>query len=533
MKRDDARRYDSSTPRALPRRAHAVVVGSGFAGLCAAIRLLGNGVQDLVVIERGDDVGGTWRDNRYPGCACDVPSVLYSFSFAPNPDWTRRFAPQSEIQAYLRACAERFGLLPRIVFRTAFTSARWEPEAQAWRVSTSRGEILASVLVMAAGPLSEPAVPEIPGLHSFPGPVMHTARWDSQVDLTDKRVGVVGTGASAIQVVPAIAERTRSVVLFQRTPAWVAPRRDRARWALERRAYARFPATQRWARAFVYWSREATLGLFLGNTRLRRFAERQSMTHLHTQVADPRLRAALTPAYELGCKRVLLSDDFYPALTRADVRLQPTGVARVEGNRVVGTDGTAHEVDVLVLATGFHVTDNPLWRHVADRDGRTLEEAWRGHPQAYLGTTVPGFPNLFVLAGPGTGIAHTSLVYMIEAQIDYVVGCVRALRERGAAAIEPTSAAYGRWGADVDTRIRRSVWAKGGCSSWYQDGTGAVSALWPTYTWRFRRAALALRLADHHLTPAKASVPMQADAAGDAPRAVASTVPGPSLGAQR
>jgi cation diffusion facilitator CzcD-associated flavoprotein CzcO len=487
-----------------PRHVRVVIAGAGFGGLGAAIRLLQSGERDLVVLERASEIGGTWRDNSYPGCACDVPSVLYSFSFAPNPDWSRSFSRQPEIWDYLRSCVDRFGLRPYLRLGVELLHATWDEAAQHWRIHTSDGDLTADVLVAATGPLCEPRIPDLPGLDTFEGPVFHSARWRHDVDLTGLDVAVVGTGASAIQFIPEIAPKVKRLTVFQRTAPWVVPRSDRALSRLEHAAYRRLPVLQRIARTAVYAAREL-LVLGMLHPRVARLQQRIAERQLAHQVPDPALRASLTPDYAMGCKRILISSDYLPTLARDNVRLETTAVAGVRPRSVVGADGTEHLVDVIVLATGFHVTDQPIADRVVGRDGRTLAEHWRGSPQAYDTVTVAGFPNLFLLLGPNSGLGHTSVVVMAEAGIDHLLAAMGHLRSSGAAAMEPTAAAQARFVAEVDRRMRGSVWTAGGCRSWYLDETGRNSTLWPGFTIPFRRRLRTLRAEDYLLTPRKAT----------------------------
>jgi cation diffusion facilitator CzcD-associated flavoprotein CzcO len=462
------------------------IVGAGFSGLGMAIRLKKEGRDDFVVLERGEDVGGTWWFNTYPGCACDVPSHLYSFSFAPNPEWTQTYSPQPEIRDYLHRCADEFGVRPHIRFGVEVQSAAWDEDAGRWRVETSEGELTARVLVGAMGPLVEPRIPDVPGLDRFQGHVFHSARWDHDYDLEGKRVAAVGTGASAIQFVPAIQPEVERLHVFQRTAPWVMPHSNRPITRAERWLYRRFPALQRLARAFVYLAREQLVLGFVKDPRLLRIGERIARRHIAKQVPDRELRAQVTPHYALGCKRVLPSNRWYPALGKANVELVPSAIAEVRENSVVGADGVEREVDAIVFGTGFHVTDIPAAKLVTGRDGRTLDEVWGGSPSAYLGTTVSGFPNLFFLLGPNTGLGHNSVVYMAEAQIAYVMDALRTMRERGAGAVEVREDAQAAFNASVDKRMVDTVWSSG-CASWYIDETGRNSTLWPDWTWRFRQ----------------------------------------------
>ncbi|MDG4797479.1 NAD(P)/FAD-dependent oxidoreductase [Micromonospora sp. WMMD1082] len=472
------------------------VVGAGFGGLGAAIQLQRAGFTDLLVFDRGDDVGGTWRDNTYPGCACDVPSHLYSFSFAPHPHWSHTYSGQPEIQDYLRDCADRFGVRPKLRLRHELRRADWDARRGRWRLDTSGGEYTARVLICAAGPLSEPALPGIPGLDTFAGTVFHSARWRHDHDLTGRRVAVIGTGASAIQFVPRIQPAVERLTLFQRTPAWIMPRRSRRVTRLEQAAYRHLPGAQRGVRAAIYLVRDAMAVGFLHPT-VNRVAARVSLRMLRRQVAEPRLRATLTPRYAMGCKRVLISNDYWPALTRQNVDVVSAGISRIAADGLVTDDGTHHPADTIILGTGFHVTDPPVASRIHGRGGRSLADAWAAGMQAYRGTTVAGFPNLFFLLGPNTGLGHTSVVLMIEAQLRLVVDALRHLRATGATAIEPTAEAQRHWTEWVDRRMRGTVW-QAGCASWYLDGNGRNTTVWPGYVTGYRRRLRRFRPADHH-----------------------------------
>jgi cation diffusion facilitator CzcD-associated flavoprotein CzcO len=471
---------------------HVAIVGSGFSGLGAAIRLKQEGFSDFVILERADDVGGTWRDNRYPGCACDVASHLYSLSFAPNPDWTDRYSGQAEIWRYLQKCADDFGLRPHLRFQNEVRAAGWDESGRRWRIETSGGPLTANVFVIAAGALSEPVVPDLPGLASFEGRTFHSARWDHAFGLEGRRVAVIGTGASAAQFIPEIQPKVEKLLLFQRTPAWVLPRPDGKIGAWPRRLFRRFPLLQRLARLAIYLPREMGVLLFRHPWLMRR-AQLLARLHLRKAVADPALRARLTPSYTMGCKRVLLSNTYYPALTRANVEVLTAGVREVRARSIVDGEGVEHAVDAIILGTGFRPTDPPLSATVRGRQGHTLREVWAGSPEAHLGTTVAGFPNLFLLLGPNTGVGHTSVVYMIEAQIEHLVGALRFMRAQGVDGVEPRPEAQAEYVSSLYRRTEGTVWVAGGCRSWYLDRTGRSSAIWPDFTWRYRRRVARFR----------------------------------------
>jgi cation diffusion facilitator CzcD-associated flavoprotein CzcO len=462
------------------------IVGTGFAGLGMAIRLKQEGDDDFVLLERADDIGGTWRDNTYPGCRCDVPSHLYSFSFAPNPNWSSTFSPQSEILDYLKDCAERFGVLPHVRFGTELEAAGWDDEEQLWRLETSEGELTAEFVVAAQGPLSEPALPEVPGIEGFEGKAFHSAQWDHEHDLSGERVAVIGTGASAIQFVPEIQPKVGKLYVFQRTAPWVIPHRNRPLTRWERTLYRLFPPAQRAMRAGIYWARELFVLLFR-HERVSRLLERLPLKHLHEQIKDPELRGKLKPDYRMGCKRILPTDEWYPALAQPNVEVVTGGVTEIKPRSVVAADGSEHEVETIIFGTGFYVTDVPIADRITGRDGRTLAEVWEGSMEAYKGTTVAGYPNLFFLVGPNTGLGHTSIVFMIESQIAYVLDALRTMRRRGARTVEVREEAQRAYNAELDRMTEGTVWVTGGCTSYYIDRNGHNSALWPTFTWPFRR----------------------------------------------
>ncbi len=469
--------------RSTPTTPYSVaIIGAGFGGIGMAIRLKLAGVDDFVVLEQASEVGGTWRDNTYPGCACDIPSHLYSFSFAPRSDWSRRYPSQEEIQQYLLDCVRRFELQRHFRFDTTVQEAGFEAAQACWQIRTTDGATLAArILVSATGALSRPHIPTLPGQDSFIGPTFHSARWNHAVPLTGKRVAVVGTGASAVQFVPQIAPQVAELHLFQRTPAWILSKHDPEYSESRRWALRHLPLARRALRVWLYWQHELRALGFVVSPRLLAGAERFARTHAKRQLGDAPVREKLTPDYRIGCKRILLSNDFYPTLTRDNVELVDTPIARIDPNGIITTDGRHRPIDVLIYATGFHATDplGPL--AVSGRDGVRLADAWCDGAQAWLGVAVAGFPNLFLLGGPNTGLGHNSIIFMLEAQIGHVMRCLRRMQQAQAATIEVREPTQARFVSALRRRMRRTVWLSG-CRSWYLDGSGHNTTLWPGFS---------------------------------------------------
>ena len=472
------------------RELRAAIVGGGFAGVGAAIKLREAGIEDFVLLEKADRLGGTWRDNTYPGCGCDVPSTLYSYSFAPNPEWSRVFARRAEIQDYLEETAERYGVPQHVRTGTELLEASWDDAGRRWMLDTTTGRYTANALIVGAGPLHEPIVPDLPGLESFRGKVFHSGRWDHSHDLTGKRVAVVGTGASAVQFVPHIRREAASVHVFQRTPAWVLPKFDPKisdRW---KAAFRRFPLLLRVARAAMWcWMEGLTAAAH--HPRAVRPAELYGLQHLRRAVPDPELRRALTPSFTLGCKRILLSNSFYRALRKPNVELVPSAVSEVRSGSVVTANGVEREVDTIIFGTGFHITDLPIADRIRGRTGRSLAETWNGSPEAYKGTTVAGFPNAFMLFGPNIGVI--SAFALIEAQVKYVVDALRMMDERELATVEVRREVQAAFNERVQRSLQGTVWNAGGCQSYYLDANGRNSTVWP---WSVMRLRWALRRFD-------------------------------------
>ena len=483
------------------RHVGVLIVGSGFAGLGTAIRLAKDGRDDYLVIDRGSEVGGTWRDNTYPGAACDVPSHLYSYSFELNPNWSRSFSPQAEIQDYLRSVAEKYDVLDKHLFDTEVTLARWDAETGQWLVDTTNGEFSADVLVSAVGALCEPALPDIKGIETFTGEIFHSARWNHDANLAGKRVALIGTGASAIQVGPAIADRVAHLDVYQRTAPWIMPRHDRTYPAAERFAYKHVPFLQRAAREAIYWGRETYVLGFAFQPKILQVAQKLAERNIAKGIKDPELRRRVTPDWQIGCKRILLSNDWYPMLAKQHVDLVTDGIAEIRENAIVTADGTVREVDAIVVATGFHVTDSPTYQHIIGADGRSLGEIWDEQgQQAYKGATVTGFPNLFFVIGPNTGLGHSSMVYMIESHINYLSSALKQMRQHGLATVEVRADAQRRYNERLQKQMRHTIWTTGGCSSWYLDKHGNNTTLWPNFTFVFRQLTRTFDLAAYRTT---------------------------------
>jgi cation diffusion facilitator CzcD-associated flavoprotein CzcO len=463
------------------------IVGAGFGGLGMAMRLKQEGVDDFVLIERGDDVGGTWWANSYPGCQCDIPSNLYSFSFACNPDWDRAYPMRDQILNYLRGCAERFGILPHTRLNSELLGATWIAHAQHWELDTATGPLAARVLVAAPGLLSEPSTPALPGMERFEGSAFHTAEWDHSDDLSGRRVALLGAGATAVQVVPEIQPRVATLHLFQRTPPWVIPHMDHAVARGMREVYRRVPAMQKLSRAGIYALREATALCVTRQPHLLKGYELNARLHLRRQVPDPELRRRLRPDYEIFCKRIILSNRWYPAIQEPNVELVSSGVEEVREHSVVDGDGVEREIDTLIFATGFKPAELPIAERIRGREGGSLAEIWQGSPQAYLGTTVAGFPNLLLFYGPNLNLGHSSIVYMLESQIAYALDALHTMRLRGAAEFEVRPEVQSAYNEEVQARLAHSVWNTGGCTSWYLDRNGRNSIQWPGFTFEYRR----------------------------------------------
>ncbi|HWF28528.1 MAG TPA: NAD(P)/FAD-dependent oxidoreductase [Mycobacterium sp.] len=469
------------------RRNAVTIIGAGFGGICMGIKLRRAGIP-FTILEKGDRVGGVWRDNTYPGAACDIPSHLYSYSFEPSHDWSRKYGTQPEIQSYIDQCAHRYGVVERVRFGQAVKRADFDEDSSQWTVTLDDGGTVDSrFLVAATGQLSLPADPKFPGLESFGGKVFHSARWDHDYDLRGKRVAVVGTGASAIQFVPQIAPRVAQLYVLQRSAPYVLPKPDRPYTPLEKYLYRHFPAMLVASRSRQYAYHEARvlpLTKGIGVNAIEKAWER----YFHAQITDDRLRELLRPDYAIGCKRVLISNDWYAGLSRPNVEVIPAGLTEVRRDSIVAADGSERDVDTIIFGTGFATNDFLAPMSVTGRDGREIHEVWgkRGGADAFKGISVPGFPNLFMLYGPNTNLGHNSIIYMLETQTDYVVEALRHAASRGAKWLDVRPEAHTEFNDDLQQQLKKTVW-QAGCDSWYVTDAGKNTNNWPSFTFDYRR----------------------------------------------
>jgi cation diffusion facilitator CzcD-associated flavoprotein CzcO len=469
------------------------ILGAGASGLCLGVKLREAGLEGFTIFEKSEDVGGTWHENRYPGACCDVPSHFYSFSFERKADWSRKFSPQAEIQDYFRHVAAKYDLRPHIRFGCEIVSARFDEAAGVWRLRTQSGEEHeAEVLASGVGQLNRPHVPEFPGRDSFRGAAFHSARWDHGVDLAGKRVAVIGNAASAVQFIPPVAEQAGHVDIFQRTPNWVMPRLDYAYGARAKWLFARVPGLERLYRWWIYWNFELRFTTFRGRGDgwLAQQVRKAAQDYLAAEIPDPKLRATLTPDYAPGCKRLLISDDYIPALRRENVSVLTSGIERIVPEGVVTKDGVMHAADVIVYGTGFETTSFLAPIAIEGQGGRKLQEVWRDGAEAYLGVAVAGFPNLFLLYGPNTNLGHNSILFMIEAQVRYIVECVGELARSGRAWLDVKPEVQLAFNDELQAALANTVWATS-CGSWYKTASGKVTNNWKGFTleywWRMRR----------------------------------------------
>jgi len=465
-----------------------IIIGTGFGGLCMAIQLRKAGIDTFTLLEKASGVGGTWRDNTYPGAACDVQSHLYSFSFEPKHDWSRKFGLQPEILGYMRHCVEKYALSDHIRLNTEVASASFDEHANRWTVTTTDGQSLtADIVVTATGQLNQPAWPNVPGLENFAGKMFHSARWDHDYNLAGKAVGVIGTGASAIQFVPEIVPKVESLSLFQRSAAWVLPKPDRPFRKWEQALFEKFPVWDRIYRYLIYWKNESRALAFTRFNSLLEIFAWQAKRFAKSQVRDPQKLRHLIPDYRIGCKRILISNDWYPAVDQPHVNLVTTGIERVVEEGVITTDGALHMMDALIMGTGFAASEFLSPMNITGRNGVSLNQAWANGSEAYKGITVSGFPNLFMLYGPNTNLAHNSIVYMLESQVRYVISCIRTLAEQPGTAMDVKPDRLREFSTTVQQKLQSSVW-ESGCHSWYLDSHGRNTVNWPGFTFTYRQA---------------------------------------------
>jgi len=472
-----------------------VIIGAGFSGICLGITLKRAGIHSFTLLEKSGRVGGTWRDNRYPGCACDSPAFQYCFSFEQKTDWSRKWVNHTEIQRYLEHCVQKYDLAPHIRFDTEVADARFDADQGLWRVQTAAGErFVAEVLVSGVGQLNRPAVPDIPGLDQFAGRRFHTAQWDYRVPLDGARVGVIGNAASAIQCIPQIAGSVARLSIFQRSANWMLPRGDRAFSEAEHARFARFPIWARLYRWWQWWQHELRFPVYLRWPLLSRWLEGVAENHMRRIVEDPILQGALVPPYPIGGKRILISDDYYRTLNRPNVELISTPIKAIEPDGLLLDDGRRVPLDVLILATGFTTTEFLAPMRIVGRNAKTLEARWQAGAEAFLGITVSGFPNLFLMYGPNTNLGHNSIVFMIECQSHYILECIKEINRKRLKLIEIRRDVERAFNEGIAVRLARSAWAATG-PSWYKNSDGRIINNWPgttiEYWWRTRHVDLA------------------------------------------
>jgi cation diffusion facilitator CzcD-associated flavoprotein CzcO len=484
----------------LGARTHqALIIGAGFAGLGTAIKLTEAGIDDLVILERADDLGGTWRDNTYPGVACDIPSLLYSFSFAPNPRWSRVYPGGAEIHRYIHDLAERFHLNQFIHFGTEVTGLRFDEESGIWEVDTSTGQTYrARTVVAASGPLSDSSWPDIRGIESYRGRKIHSSRWDHGYDVAGKHVAVVGTGASAVQIIPELVRAAASVKVFQRTPAWVLPRPDGPTPRMVRELFAQVPGLQSGARGALFLAHEAMATGLVWNSPVTTVIQRVALAHLRLQVSDPWLRRQLTPDFRAGCKRMLASNDYYPALQRDNCKLISWPIARISPDGIRTSDAIEHRLDAIVFATGYDVHHDGPPFPVVGLGGRNLAEDWNGRAQAYKSMSVHGYPNLLFTTGPNSGPGHNSLLVYLEAQIDYAVRAISTVLRDNLRYLDVRADAQARYNTSIQKRLASTTWMSG-CNSWYLTSDGFNAAMYPGFAVQYIRQMKSFRLDDYTL----------------------------------
>lgn len=462
-----------------------IVIGGGFAGLGAAIKLKQAGIQDFILLEKADELGGVWRENTYPGCACDVPSALYSYSFEPNPTWSRVFAGQAEIKQYLQNTAQKYQVLPHVHFNHEALAATWSDTKQCWIIKTNQGELHSQFAIMACGPMHEPVIPNIQGLKDFKGEIFHSSRWRHDVDLTGKRVAVIGTGASAIQFVPQIQPLVKELTVFQRTPHWILPKSDMPLPSAVQTLFKYIPVTQSVMRGSVYGIFETLNGGLQSNAAMRQ-VQRIAEFHIKQGIKDPELRAKVTPNYVIGCKRILQSNEWYPALAQNNVNVVAGALSEVNGKQLIASDGTTFEADMIILGTGFEVAEPPIAQRVYNRYGQSMSDVWQGSPEGYMGTMVADCPNGFLMFGPNIAVSSSAFI-IIEAQLTYIMDALKQAIQNNIKTIEPDPVRMADFNQRVQEALQTTVWNKGGCQSYFIDRNGRNSTVWPWTTFKMRQ----------------------------------------------
>jgi cation diffusion facilitator CzcD-associated flavoprotein CzcO len=478
-----------------------VIIGTGFSGIGIAVKLQQAGIHSFKLIERSDEVGGTWRDNTYPGCECDVQSHLYSFSFEPKTDWSKKYSTWSEIRDYIIGVTDKHNLRKKIQFNTALTGAEFNKESGTWLVKLSDGTSIKSRFVITAvGPLSNPAIPEISGKETFTGPIFHSANWEHNTNFKGKKVAVIGTGASAIQFVPHVAKDAEKLELFQRSAPWILPKPDRKIFSFEKALYKHLPGWRLAHRATLYWANEFTLiGFLREKSFIRPIAEWMATRHIHHRIKDKELRKKLTPDFRFGCKRALLSNEYYPALAQDNVDVVDSGIDKITATGIVDKNGKEHKADVIIWGTGFKVDEPLLGIDITGIDGQDLNAVWKENGfESYYGTTVSGFPNAFILAGPNTGIGHTSLVVMLEAQFNYIMDAIKKIKQQNIKYIDVKESVQSDFCQTMQDKMIGTAWTSG-CNSWYLSDSGKNFTIWPDYTFNFIRETKRINLDEYQV----------------------------------
>lgn len=476
-----------------------LITGTGFSGVCAGIQLKKAGIHDFRILEKAGSAGGTWRDNHYPGAACDVKSNLYSFSFEPNPNWTREYSPQKEILDYTLHCIHKYGLDEHILYNWEVSEARYHENNSTWELTSRDCQKLSSnVVIFGNGPLHIPSLPDIEGIRDFKGEVFHSAQWNHDFDLKGKNVCVIGTGASAIQFVPEIQPIVQNLYLMQRSAAWVLPKADGPFTPMQHRLFDRLPVSQRLNRDLIYLFNELQVVGFVYDERILKLGEQVGKWHIRKFIKDPALRKKLTPDYRLGCKRVLLSNNYYPALAQPNVDVVTDKIQRFTKDSVITADNKERKIDAIILGTGFHVSDSFQYYNVHGRGDVQLKEIFKDTPEAYYGTAVHGFPNMFLMLGPNTGLGHNSMIYMIESQMNYILDAIQKMKAQNIHSIEVKKDVQDTYNAEIQKKLENTIWSSG-CRSWYLSENGKNYTVWPGFTLEFRNRTKTIDLDDYRV----------------------------------